>query len=307
MASEILYSSSSDGRLAEVLSADMQLVLADRFSLWGSPAIHYAGSASMSGSTVVKVPIVSANGVDRMAAVAENAATANTALTLASATVTIARQALQRQISDLNEMVDSVGINSQLLLNDMVGAAAMRFQELLANITDDFTSTVGSTGVDLSADDWFSAQFALTQASVSGNTRLALLYPTQVTDLQNSARSEAGAFQYRQDVSSFLEPKGQGEMGTFLGTPILASSLVPTANAGADSAGGIWGFGAVTYADGTPAPIRGAGEVVYPAGQKLMVEFERDSAGALTKIVGSYYVGVSILQDAMGVSVITDR
>lgn len=306
MANEVFYSGIGDARLAEVLSAELQLVLADRFSLWGSPALHYAGDAAMRGSTVIKVPILSLNGVDRMSAIAENASTSNTALTLTSATVTIARQALQRQVSDLSNLTDSVGLNVEAFIGDMVGAAAMRFQEMLVNVTDDFTATVGTTTADMTVDDWFSADFTLTQASVPAQ-RLAILYPTQVTDLQNSMRAEAGAFQFRSDSQSFLESKGQGPQGMFLGTPILSSSLVPTANAGADSAGALFGFGAVTYADGTPAAIRGAADIVYPAGQKMFVELERDAGGALTKVVGNYYVGVSILEDSRGVSIITDR
>lgn len=306
MANEVLYSGIGDARLAEVLSANIELVLADRFSLWGSPAIHYAGDAAMSGSTTIKVPIASLNGFNRMAAVAENASVANTALTMTSVTVTIARQALQRQLSDMANLTDSRGINTTALIGDMVGAAAMRFQEMICNVADDFASTVGTTTVDMTVDDWFSADFTLTQASAP-RERLGLLYPTQLTDLQNSARAEAGAFQYRSDTLSWLESKGQGPAGTFLGTPVVSSSLVPTANAGADSAGALFAYGAITYADGTPAPVRGAGDVVFPAGQKLYVELERDASGALTKLVGNYFVGVSILQDSLGVSIITDR
>ena len=306
MANEVFYSGVGDARLAQVLSADVQLLLADRFSLWGSPAIHYAGDAGGRGSTTIKVPIFGLNGVDRMAAVAENASVANTSFTPTSVTVTIARQALQRSASDLMNLTDSVGLNTQAFIGDMVGAAAMRFQEMIANVADDFTASVGSTTVDMSVDDWFSADFTLTQASAP-MARIAMLYPVQVTDLQNSTRAEAGAFQYRSDVQGWLESKGQGPQGSFMGTPVLSSSLVPTATAGADSAGAMWAYGALTYADGTPNQIVGAGGVVYPAGQKLFVELERDASGALTKIVGNYFVGVSILQDALGVSIITDR
>lgn len=307
MANEVLYSGISDARLSEVLSMESDLVLADRFSLWGHPAIMYAGNATTRGSTTVKVPIPSLNGVDRMAGVAEGSSVGNTALTLTSATITIARQSLARSIHDLAELTDPDGtINVQAFVIDMVGAAAMRFQEMIANVADDFTSTVGSTGSDLTVDNWFTGQFTLTQASAS-QQRLGMLYPTQLTDLQNSSRSETGTFEYRMDTQSFLEAKGQGFAGEFVGTPIVASSLVPTANSGADSAGALMAYGAIGYADGTPGAIRGAGEVVFPAGQRIFVEISRDARGALTDVVGNYYVGVSIIQDGKGVSIITDR
>lgn len=307
MANEVLYSGISDARLSEALSMEADLVLADRFSLWGHPSLYYAGNAARSGSTTIKVPIPSLGGVDRMAGVAEGASVGNTALTLTSTTITIARQSLARSVSDLAELTDSNGaVNIEALVQDMVGAAAMRFQEMLCNVADDFTSTVGTTTVDMTVDNWFTAQFTLTQASAS-QQRMGLLFPTQLTDLQNSSRSETGTFEYRQDTQSFLEAKGQGFAGTFVGTPIVASSLVPTANSGADSAGALFAYGAIGYADGTPAPVRGAGEVVFPAGQRIFVEISRDARGALTDLVGNYYVGVSIMQDGKGVSIITDR
>jgi len=308
MANEVLYSGVSDARLSAVLSASMDEVLADRASLWGSPAIKYYGSAAQRGSTAIKVPIPSLNGVNRMAAIAENASTSNTALTLTSATITIARQALQRQASDLFNLTDSVGLNLEAFITDMYGAASMRFMEMIANVADDFTATVGTTTVDMSVDDWFSADFTLTQASAPGAAqRMALLYPVQVTDLRNSMRAESGMFSMRSDVQGWLEAAGQGPQGSFLGVPIFASTLVPTANAGADSAGAMFAIGAIGYADGIPTAIRGAGDVVFPAGSRCYVELERDAAGALTKVVGNLFVGVSIIQQGLGVSIITDR
>lgn len=306
MASEVLYSGIGDARLAAVLNQELQLKLADRFSLWGHPSIVYLGNAAGSGSSTIKTVIPSLYGVDRMAAVAENASTTNTAFTVTSASVSIARQALQHQISDLANLTDSIGINTAAFVDDMVGAALMRFMEMIVNITDDFSSTVGTTTVDATVDDFFSAQFTLMQASVGG-APLCVLYPVQVTDIINSLRGEAGAIQWKQDAQMMLDYKQQGYQGSLNGVDIFASSLVPTATAGADSAGGMWARGAIGYADGTPAPVVGAGGIVYPAGQRLMVEFERDAAGGLTKLVGNYYVGVVALQDAMGVSIITDR
>jgi len=182
----------------------------------------------------------------------------------------------------------------------------MRFMELIANITDGFSSTVGTTTVDYSVDNRFTAQFTLTQASVPG-PYLELLYPTQLTDLQNSLRAEAGAFQWREDTRGMLDIRGQGLAGSLMGIDIAVSSLVPTATAGADSAGGMWGIGAVGFAEGSPRAIRGAGEVVFPAGQTIYVELGRDQDATMTKVTGNYFVGVSLIEDSRGVSIITDR
>lgn len=305
--SGILYSGLSDLRLSAILHQEIGLLLADRADLMAHPAVSYYGDKSHQGSTVIEIPLVGLDGYDSMAAVAENADASVTALTDASPNITIARQALHRQMTDLAGFTDSLGMDLQRLAVSMVGAAKMRLTEMIANVTDDFTATAGTSGVDFSVDDWYDAQFALTQASVPG-PYLTVLYPVQVTDLQNSLRAEAGATQFVPATQQMLDIKGPGFVGTFNGADIFASSKVPTANSGADSAGGMFGPGAVGYADfALPAPVRGGSEVIYPAGTRIFVEFERDAAGAFTKIVGNYYVGVSIIEDGRGVSIITDR
>ncbi len=306
MANEVTYASLADMRLAAVLNQEIQLKLADRFSLWGHPSIVYVGSASGSGSSTIKTSIVSLDGVDRMAAVADGSSVSNTALPNTSASITIARQALQRSVTDLASITDSQGVGLNRLVEDMVGAASMRFQEMIANITDDFSSVVGTTTVDLTVDDFFSAQFTLMNASNSG-VPICLLHPVQVTDFINSLRGESGAMAMKQDAQAMLAFKNAGYQGNFNGIDIFASSLVPTANAGADSAGGMWVPGAIGYADGTPAAIVASGGLVVPAGTKLYVEFERDASGAVTKIVGNYFCGVGELQDGMGVGLTSDR
>ena len=307
MANEIFNSGLGDLRLAAALHQEIALLLADRASLWRHPSIVYYGDMQGSGSDVLEIPLAGLGGYNAMAAVAENASTSNTALTDASPNITIARQALQRQISDLAVLTDSVGLNVEALAQDMVGAASMRFMEMVAAQAGSFTSTVGSTTVDLTVANFLDATFTLTQHSVPG-PYIACLYPTQVTDLLSSLRSESGPIaQWEAANQELMKIKGPGFQGSFVGVDIFASSKIPTANAGADSDGGMWGYGAIGYAEGTPRALKGAGGFEVPAGSPFLVEFERDSAAALTKVVGNYYVGVSIIEDSRGVAITTDR
>lgn len=112
MAQEIFYSSLGDQRLTEVLDAQIQLILADRGAFFNHPAIVNLGDISGQGSTASKVALVALDGYDVMGAVAENASTSNTAFTDASAVCTVARQALQYQMSDLARGTDSLGITN---------------------------------------------------------------------------------------------------------------------------------------------------------------------------------------------------
>lgn len=307
MANEILTSTLSNAQVTEALSRDMQLALADRFSLFGHPAIVYVGNCAGRGSNVIKVPIVSLLGVDRMAPTAEGSSSSNTTITNTSATVTVARQTLQRKPSDLAMMVDSVGVlDSRAIVSDMVSAAYMRFTEMIVNLADGFSSTVSDTGVNMDVSDFFTAQFTLTQASVPG-PYLWVPYPTQYTDFVGNLRTQTGVMEHRADAGMALDIQGPGVAATYNGVDIALSSLVPTANSGADSASGMWGRGAIGYGDGTPAPIMGAGAVTYPAGSSIFIEYSRDPDSGESKITGNFYVGASILEDGRGVSIITDR
>jgi hypothetical protein len=307
MANEVLYSGLGDLRLAKILNNEIQLLLADRFSLRNHPSIFNAGNIAGRGSSVLSIPQAGLDGYDLMTAVgSETSSASNVALTDASADITIARYALRREISDLANMTDSVGLNVERLAADMVGGYEMAVTNAICDTIDGFTATAGTSGVDLSVDDFFSALFTLEQASVQ-TPYVCVLHPVQVTDLQNSIRAEGGALQYIAATQEMLMAKGQGFAGSFLGVDIFKSSKVPTANAGADRAGAMMGYGAVGMAEGAVRPIAALGGALqFPAGTVIAVEYERTSASALTSITGNAYFGVALLQDSMGVSIITD-
>lgn len=298
MANEILYSGLGDLRVSEILHNELRLLLADRFSLWGHPAVVYAGNCAGSGSTTIKVPLV---GTNDMAAVSENVAVSNTALTDDSETVTVAGQHLQYQISDLADLTDSVGLNVQWLVSQMVGAAARRWMAMLCGVIDDHTETAGVSGQAFTVDDYLDARYALIQAGVPG-PYLAVLAPEQVTDLIDDLRGETGPLQLRTDSQDIFAANGQGIVANYLGDDIVASSYVTSANG--DRKGALFGYGAHMYADGTPRVINLGGSVI-PAGQQVVVELERDASGRLTKVVGSYYVGLAMLEDARGVTIVS--
>ena len=67
------------------------------------------------------------------------------------------------------------------------------------------------------------------------------------------------------------------------------------------------GYGAIGMAEGSVRPIAALGGALqFPTGTVIAVEYERNSASALTAITGNAYFGVAKLQDGMGVSIITD-
>jgi len=296
---------SGNARVAAVLAQEIVLKLADRASLHNHPSLINFGNMAGRGSAALQVPIVGLDGSDLLSSAADGAVVANTTLTSTAATLTIGRFALRYDFTDLAGFTDSIGLNAQRLAESMVGSTVMAFQNALCDVTDGFTTTAGVSGVDMSVDDFYSAQFALTLASVPG-PYIAILHPRQLADFQSSLRAEYGATQFVMATQDMLNIKGQGFAGMFNGVDIFVSSKVPTANAGADRAGAMFGRGAVGYVEGSPFPIVGAGGVVTPAGTPVVVEFDRILGGGSTSILASYYLGIGKLQDAMGVSIITD-
>ena len=297
---------SGNARVAAVLAQEIQLRLADRASLHNHPSLVNFGNMAGRGSSVLQVPILGLDGYDVLASAGDGATVANTTMSNTNANLTIGRYALRYDLTDLGGAItDSIGLNAQRLAESMVGSTLMAFQGALCDVTDNFSSSVGSTGVDMSVDDFYSAMFTLTLASANGPF-ICVLHPRQLADFQSSLRAEYGATQFVPATQDMLNIKGQGFAGSFGGVDVFVSSKVPTANGGADRAGAMWSRGAVGYVEGSPFPIVGAPGVVTPAGSPVVVEFDRVVGAGTTAIVASYYVGVSILQQGLGVSIITD-
>ena len=306
MANEVYFSGlSGNARLAAILNQAVVQKLTDSASLVSHPSILQLRSMNGSGSTVVQVPVVSW-GSDAMAAVAENASVSNTALTTTNANITIARQALRRQISDLAQLT-ATGIPLDVTIDDlaadMVAAYQKRATTMICALSSSFSTFVGSTGVDLSVTTFYSGMFALQLQSNNGPFT-AILHPQQLNDLMSSLRSETGPGQYIAANQEMLLAKGQGFAGTLYGVDVFKSSFVPTANSGADYFGMMIAPGAIGLATGTAAPVMGS-ETVVPQ-SPIVVEFERDASNGSTIIVGSAFIGVGEIDDAKGVGILSD-
>lgn len=306
MAYEVYYSGlSGNARVAAILNQFVVTKLTDTASLVNHPSITQLRSMNGAGSTVVQVPVVSW-GANAMASVAENATVSNTALTSTNANITIARQALRRQISDL-AMLTGTGIPLDVSLDniagDMVLAYSKRVTTMIAALSSGFSTSVGSTGVDLTVANFYAAIFGLQLNSADG-VFTAILHPQQINDLISSLRSETGPGQYLATTQDQVQAKGPGFRGNLFGVDIFASANVPTANSSADYLGMMIAPGAIGVATATAAPMVGA--PTLPSQSPIVVELERDSSSGSTIVVGSAFVGVGELDDLRGVGILSD-
>ena len=307
MANEVYFSGlSGNARLAAILNQAVVVKLTDTASLVNHPSILQLRSMNGSGSTVVQVPVVSW-GANAMTAVAENASVSNTALTTTNVNVTIARQALRRQVSDLAQLT-ATGIPLDVMIDslatDMIAAYEKRATAMLGDLASGLSTSVGSTGVDLSVSAFYSAIFGLQLNSADG-IFTAVLHPVQVNDLISSLRSEVGPGQYLATSQDQVQAKGPGFRGNLFGVDVFSSANgINTANAGADRLGMMIAPGAIAIATATAAPIIGS-ETIIPQ-SPIVVEFERDASNGSTIIVGSAFVGVAIIDQLKGIGILSD-
>jgi hypothetical protein len=220
--------------------------------------------------------------------------------------VTIARQALRRQISDLAQLT-SAGIALDVTLDniaaDMVLAYNKRVTTMIAALSSGFSSSVGSTGVDLTVANFYAAIFGLQLNSADGMFT-AIMHPQQINDLISSLRSETGPGQYLATSQDQVQAKGPGFRGNLFGVDIFASANVPTANSSADYLGMMIAPGAIGVATATAAPILGGATIASQS--PILVELERDASSGSTIVVGSAFVGVAELDDLRGIGILSD-
>jgi hypothetical protein len=305
MANEITYAGAGgDLRAAEILNQNLWDLLFDRTDL--RQICLKVADLGGSGSAVSKTSQV--NFGTAMSAVNADEVTpsGNSALPDSSLSITIAQSLIAYELSDLMQVTGGPGnLGMEQLSRAVADSYIRRFTELACTAGAGFTNTVGTTTVDLTMDDIYAAIFQL-EGAVNNPPFSAVLFPTQWTDLQESLRSEGGAVQFMPATAEALQIHGQGYKGRFLGIDFYTSDLVPTANAGADSAGFMMAQGGIAYAEASARGIM-PGAVMAPAQSPIYAEFDRVADPGLSRIVAHAFLGVSVGEDDRGVAIITDR
>jgi len=299
------YQTNANTQLTASLNRLVHVVLADYTDLIGAGLVTNYGDAAGSLSATHKVSTVDWD--NPMTAPAEGAAIGSaTALTTANVTIAVARQALYREVSDLVQGTGST-IDITDIASGMAASAVLRRTDMLTALFTALASSVGTSGADLTVDDWFSGIFQLEQQLVPGPFA-AVLFPVQYTDLQTSIRSEGGPIQYVQATQDQLAAKGPGFKGTFAGVDVWVSDSVTSS--GTDSEGAMFGAGCFGYREMSASQlgrIPGLDMTLVDPSSPIWVEFDRQGISGETQVVGNYYFGVSEIEDLRGVQILTDR
>jgi hypothetical protein len=305
MANEILYAGIGDLRVERTLSGFVLELLADRKALPQHPALQYVGDAFGRASNVIRVPHRGLRGYNILATRSDGSAGANTALTDGSTDVTVAPYFKSYEASDLAFLTDPGNILSmEAFAEDAVFATANTLTSLVADVTDGFTATVGTSGADMSAAVFYEAIATLEAANVEP-PYLCILHSRQWNDfLQDFRLNVGGTIPFDPEFRDIGKLRGGGYKGRLDGVDIFVSNRVPTANAGADRAGAMFGPGAVVWGDMTKRARNPYDQMVI--GGKILFEIDRNAKSGTDSAVTHADLGVSKAIDAAGVSIITD-
>ena len=184
-------------------------------------------------------------------------------------------------------------VNPITLALDMGASYLQKFNAMLCTSASSATTIKGSTTAAFSLDTLFDGIYSL-EASDSGagasTPYLAVLHGQALGELQDSIRSESGnSLAYNPATAEMLKAKPSGFVGSILGTDIIKTKHDGTAYHNFITA-----RGGIAYGHGAPN-IVGAAEVMQLADAKCVVEFDRSSEEALSKIVGHAYMGCAIV------------
>lgn len=301
MADEILPAGVGDLSAGEVMANEYLMLLADRdVSILNHPALFRA-TGDAGPSNVVRVPHLGLGGYNLLSATTPGSEVANTALSDGHTDVTVAMRAKRYNLDDLARMMVNGKLDPVMFAQDAGISVAQTLVSLIANVTDGFTATAGSSGVDATWNDVVDAKTLLGIAKASGEL-LAILHPRQWGDLEIDALS-LGVLP-AQTMGGVINTGLRGlYKGNWMGIDIYVSSEVPTSDAGANRAGGIFAPGGVCWADKAMAD-EGDPNIINLG----RARFERVRQGnyVATSWVTSYACGVSLGIDAAGVSLKTD-
>ena len=292
-------------RYAAALDASIEYLLFNHGFLRNSPALVDKGTVN---GTLSDTATIRQLQMDPFAAASSDSSIeSETDETPGSATIAVTRQSLVRRISDLATLTGTAqDLSPRSLAAQMVSAYDMRFDALVATAIATASTNVGSSGVDMSHDNFVDAIYALEVAGARGPF-YCMLHGRQLADWQDDLRNETGAIIYNKATTDMLKAHGQGVVGEYMNVVILKSNHV-TANGG-NREGAMWSHGALGWKRGIvdPRSMPGAGAHTFIQQDELLVEIGREIDGSRTVIAGNAHVGVGVLQQSMLVGIVTDE
>lgn len=201
-----------------------------------TPALLDFYDLSGDASKAVKIPKA-----DKFtaAAVAEGTELTNTALTSTSVTITASEIGIMATVTDVLELSDIPAAHGARL-RQLGRAIGDKLDVDICALMDGFSTAVGATTVDITLANLLDAIYNLEVNDAAGlGSLVAVFHPRQTADLRTELEADAGSL-YTGKSDTSITKAMSGYFGSWFGIDIFQSTNVPTANAGADRAGGIF-------------------------------------------------------------------
>ena len=302
MANEVLYSDlvTNGGAVAEVLSAMVVEQLYDPTDLRSvCQRIDY----NTFGSTQMAITKDAIPGAFS-GPTGEAASGSNSAYTTGEFTLSVAKYVRAYELSDLVGISGSP-IDLDRIVRNLTAGVSLTMTDLICDAFGNLGTSSGTSGVNLSVDDIYDAQFKLNIAANSG-PYTCVLAPIQMNDFRSSLRSESGAIQFEAASADMLATKGPGFQGTWNGIQFYQSDSVATN--GGNREGAMFADGCFAYTMAPFSLLQGhvpQSNILVDAGE-LLVELVRDGYGGQTAAVAHMYPAVAEREDGRGVLISTD-
>lgn len=225
------------------------------------------------------------------AASTEGTGLSNTQLTTDKATATVGTVGQMATVTD--ELAAISLIDAYQHFGAVLGrSVAEKYETDMTALMDDFANTTGVSGQDYTLAQMQEAAAQLVQRDATGQL-VQVIHGVQWGDLQQDLLTSGGAYWGNDQarIGGLDATTLDGYQGAPLGIPTYITSLIPTANAGADRAGAIF------VAD----LALGLYEIWGPR-----TETDRDISMPGTEVVVTARYGVVEVRDVFGESVITD-
>jgi len=252
-----------------------------------TPALLDFYDLSGQPSAGVKIPKA-----DKFTAAGVNEGTelANTPLTSASVTGSAAEIGIMATITDVLELSDIPAAHGARL-RQLGRALGDKIDVDICALLAGFGTAVGSTGVNISLSNVLDAIYTLEVADAANLGPLVFVgHPRQTADLRTELEADAASL-YTSTSPNRLSRAVAGQWGSWFGIDFFQSTNVPTANLGADRAGGIF--------------VRNYALAMCQKYASKVEAMRWPPIRGFVLVATSYY-GVFEVEDAAGVEVTTD-
>lgn len=224
-------------------------------------------------------------------AITDGTALSNTGIDATSVTITAAGVGLKADLTDQSATGSLLDLEESS--QNFARALANKIEVDITALYDGFSTSVGTSGSDLTVAQFLSAIYELELANEDNNL-VSVMHPIQAHDLRTAIVAASGAIYSNPSefTGGFTNAQQQALKGTLFGVPVFTSSNCESLNTNADRGGAVYSAG------------RALG---FLWNWRPRVEFIRYPALPGWSLAVTSCYGVAELVDGAGVAIITDH